>query len=267
MEAVSASMVAAQAVVERWLASSGAKAQWTAERPPSSVVEAKLELLALESWLRAALAGSTSAKVELGKRDLFLAQRLFFTRDHGRRAVSMRAFNFWWRFIQSKGGVISLLQGMGIYCVYSRDLIRKLSAMIDGRPCLELGAGDGTLSHQLGQEGVAIEAVDDQSWGDKIKYPAWIEKLDAGAALAKFAPKVVLCSWPPPGNSFEKKIFQTPSVELYVVIGSKHKFATGDWRAYEAQKAFDWSADESLALGALPPEAEHGVLVFQRKSP
>jgi PAS domain S-box-containing protein len=33
------------------------------------------------------------------------------------------------------------------------------------------------------------------------------------------------CSWPPPGNTFEKAVFETPSVERYVVIGSRHRFA------------------------------------------
>ena len=30
-------------------------------------------------------------------------------------------------------------------------------------------------------------------------------------------------------------MFRTPSVQLYIVIASRHRFAAGEWRAYEQQ--------------------------------
>lgn len=83
--------------------------------------------------------------------------------------------------------------------------------------------------------------------------------------MAKHAPKVVLCSWPPPGNTFEKAIFETSSVERYVVIGSRHRFAAGDFGAYEQQQRFTWRLDETLSALVLPPELDPAVYVFDRR--
>jgi hypothetical protein len=92
-----------------------------------------------------------------------------------------------------------------------------------------------------------------------------VEKLGAREALEKYQPQVVLCSWPPPGNPFEKEVFSTPCVELYVVIGSRYRFAGGNWEAYTGQQRFEWQADPRLSGFVLPPELESSVLVFRRK--
>jgi hypothetical protein len=59
-------------------------------------------------------------------------------------------------------------------------------------------------------------------------------------------------------------VFTTPSVELYVVIGSRHQFAAGNWRTYEEQDAF--ALEESLELSrlVLPPELDAAVYLFRR---
>ncbi len=109
-------------------------------------------------------------------------------------------------------------------------------------------------------------ATDDHSWSDSIEFPASVVKQDARAALRAHAPEVVICSWPPAGNDFERHVFTTPSVQMYVVIGSKHRESTGDWCAYDRQDTFTMTTDDDLARLVLPPEVDHAVHVFRRKS-
>jgi hypothetical protein len=91
--------------------------------------------------------------------------------------------------------------------------------------------------------------------------------MDARAALAHYQPKAVLCSFPPPKNLFEQEVFRTASVDLYIVLTTKHHFAAGDWSAYQVQTEFAWHADQALAALLLPPEIDPQVLVFKRKLP
>ncbi|MBK8871441.1 MAG: hypothetical protein IPN19_10455, partial [Elusimicrobia bacterium] len=81
----------------------------------------------------------------------------------------------------------------------------------------------------------------------------------------KYKPRVVLCSWPPPNNPFERAIFSFPTVELYIVIGSRHSFATGNWKDYGLQKYFHWAQDNTLSRTVLPPEVDPTVHIFKKK--
>ena len=76
----------------------------------------------------------------------------------------------------------------------------------------------------------------------------------------------MICSWPPAGNDFEREVFETGSVELYVVVASKHQFATGNWEAYEEQTAFAFADDPALSKLVLPPELDAAVYVFRRRA-
>jgi hypothetical protein len=62
-------------------------------------------------------------------------------------------------------------------------------------------------------------------------------------------------------------VFRTRSVELYVVIASKHAFAAGNWDDYRSQEAFTMVEDEALGGLVLPPELESAVYVFRRREP
>ena len=160
-----------------------------------------------------------------------------------------------------------LVQERGIYCFCSRELVAALARLLGPLPCVELAAGDGTLSRFLRAAGVEITATDDQSWGHRVTYPADVVKLEARRALAELSPRAVICSWPPPGNAFERRVFTTPSVELYVVIGSRHRFATGDRASYDRQDRFTGGPEEALSRLVLPPEIDPAVLVFRRRAP
>lgn len=225
----------------------------------------RLARLALEKTAAAVAAGRSQGTVRLGLWSGSVIQRLLFARGLERKPASMRAFRFWWPWVFDRKLLMPLVQPRGIYCFYSQELLSELEKLFAGRPCLELAAGDGTLARMLRAQGVEVAATDDQSWGPPRQASSEVETLEARRALRKYPSKVVLCSWPPPGNPFEKAVFDSPQVELYVVIGSRHRFAAGNWEAWERQRRFDWKLDERLSALVLPPELDPAVYVFRRK--
>jgi hypothetical protein len=229
------------------------------------LASARLARLAVERTLFAAATGRSGGPVRFGLWSGLLVQRLFFSRGLVRRPVPMAAFRWIWPLVGQRRLLMPLVQPRGIYCFYSRELVRAIAGLIGGRPALEIAAGDGTLSRFLAAEGVAIAATDDQSWRHAVAYPAEVARLDAVAALARHAPRAVVCSFPPPGNGFERRVFTTPSVERYVVVTTRHRFAAGDWTAYQAQAGFEWAEDAALSRLVLPPELDPAVLVFRRR--
>jgi hypothetical protein len=229
------------------------------------LIKSRMLLQGLEKCYLAAASGIASGKIRFNLINGWIVQRLLFRKGLERKPVSLGWFKFWWPFISQKRFLMPLVQSRGIYCFYSTSLIEALAGVIKGRSCLEIAAGDGTLAALLTEAGVPVTATDDFSWTHAIQYPDRVEKLDAKEALEKYRPEVVLCSWPPPGNRFEKEVFLTPSVEVYLVIGSRYRFAGGNWEAYTGQKGFEWQADPRLSGLVLPPELESSVLVFHRK--
>jgi hypothetical protein len=225
----------------------------------------RMARLAVEKTALALAARESHGVVRLGLWSGLVAQRLLFAGGLRRRAVSMAAFRLLWPLVPDRRLLMPLVQARGIYCFYSRELVRAIAARVGGRTCLEVAAGDGTLARLLGEAGLPVRATDDGSWGHAIAYPPEVERLDAREAVARHAPRAVLCSWPPPGNAFERRILEAPGVELYVVVGSRHRFAAGDWDAYERQRDFEWGVDEALSRLVLPPELDPAVLVFRRR--
>ncbi|MBI5890084.1 MAG: SAM-dependent methyltransferase [Nitrosomonadales bacterium] len=215
----------------------------------------------------AADTGVKDGKLRFNLFNGFVAQRLLFARGLERKPVSLFWFRLFWPLVWQKKRLMPLVQPKGIFCFYSRPLIEALAAMIAGRRCLEIGAGDGTLARFLKGQGVQLTATDNHGWGNAVAYPDWVLKLDAREALKKYAPEVVICSWPPAQNEFERDVFNTPGVQLYIVIGSRHQFAFGNWKEYTRQSAFDLVEDNALSALVLPPELESVVYVFRRKPP
>ncbi len=226
----------------------------------------RLARLALQKTAGALAAQQTSGTVRLGFWSGALLQLLLFRKGLERKPASLAAARRWWPFIKDRELLMALVQPKGIYCFYTRELVAELVRLIDGRPCVEIAAGDGTLARFVTAAGAPVTATDDGSWSHAVTYPGSVERLDAKRALAQYAPKVVLCSWPPPGNSFERLVFETSSVDLYVVIGSRHRFAAGAFDAWEKQRAFEWQLDERLSALVLPPELDPAVYVFRRKA-
>lgn len=219
-----------------------------------------------QAYLRAST-GVTEGTLRLGLVGGSIAQRLLFRRDLERRPVSMLAFRLGWPLVgrRNRRALMPLVRDQGIYCFYSRALVRRLAALVGDRRCLEIAAGDGTLAAFLAAEGVDVVATDDHSWSDAVRYPAGVLRQSATKALRTHAPQVVICSWPPPGNTFERHVFATPSVETYVVVTTHHEISSCDWTAYREQRGFDLVDDARLGRLVLPPSLNGAVLVFERR--
>jgi hypothetical protein len=214
----------------------------------------------------AADTGVTKGKLRFNLLNGYIIQKLLFTRGLERKPASLFWFRLIWPLVWQKKRLMALVQPRGIYCFYSNALIEALTKMIASRSSLEIGAGDGTLTRFLASQGVQITATDSHGWKNVVNYPEWVTKLDAREALSIYTPEVVICSWPPSENDFERYVFNTPSVQLYIVIGSRHHFAFGNWKDYRQQTTFTLEEDVKLSSLLLPPELGSAVYVFRRKA-
>jgi hypothetical protein len=217
----------------------------------------------------AAATGISAGTLRFGLVSGRLTQRLLF-RGGGleRKPASMAWFRVMWPFVRQKRFLMPLVEPRGIYCFYSGALVRRLAGLIGDRPSVEIAAGDGTLARFLRDAGADVVATDDFSWRQTApRAEDDVVRQDARAALRERAPRVVVCSWPPAGNAFERHVFATPSVETYIMIGSRSEFAAGNWADYRAQDAFTFAEDPELSRLVLPPESAPAVYVFQRRPP
>lgn len=229
----------------------------------SKLVRQRMSAIAIERFLKSSLTDGKT--INVGRLDLFIFRRLFFTRDFRRKVVSNFLFQMLWRLVQRPSLLMPMAEGHGIYCFYSKGFVNDLAHEIGVDDCLEIGAGDGALSRFLRAAGANICATDDYSWSQKIDIPDDVKKMDARTALASLSPEVVICSWPPAKNSFEQFVFKTPSVRRYVVIGSRHRFAFGNWISYREQISFKMRLDIGLSRQLLPADFGGAVYVFERK--
>jgi hypothetical protein len=229
------------------------------------LIESRMALLAMDQCYQAAATGKASGKIRFNRINGYIIQKLLFSHHLTRKPAMLKWFRFWWPFVGQKRLLMPLVQPKGIYCFYSKELIEQLRILIGDRSCLEIAAGDGTLTRFLSEKGMRIQATDDHSWSHTVEFPETVERIGAKQALVKYEPKAVICSWPPPGNSFEHRVFSTRSVEIYVVIGSRHRFSAGNWDSYEAQDRFEWCLDPRLSSLIIPPELDSAALVFKRK--
>ena len=228
------------------------------------LVRGRMAYLAAKQAVQAvALGGSGRHRFTLWNG--LLVQRLFFAHRLVRKPVSMRAFRWLWPLVTQKRLLMPLVNPKGIYAFYSDKLVGALAQLIGKRRALEIAAGDGCLSRFLTAAGATIDATDDRSWSHAINYPDFVENLDAEAALERYRPATVVCSFPPPGNRFEAAVFGAASVETYLVITTRHRFAAGNWDAYHAQTRFEMTDDAALSRLILPPEIDPALLVFRRK--
>ena len=226
----------------------------------------QMAALVLKRAVFRASTGVPEGRVRFNLVNGFVAQKLLFKRDLERKPVAMWLFRLVWPLLGQRRLLMPLVQPKGIWCFYSAPLVAQLAALIHGRSCLEIAAGDGTLSRFLGDAGVQITATDDYSWSDSIDFPNSVLRQDARSALREHRPEVVVCSWPPAGNLFERHVFATASVQQYIVIGSESEHSTGNWAAYRQQSSFDLVKDKRLSRLVLPPEVKHAVYVFTRRA-
>lgn len=230
-----------------------------------SAVKAQMTLLAIEQFCDV-MSGRAGVKPRM--RDVMVMNLLLLARLKSGHVFSAEGFDRVWGWMKDPIWAASELQRQGVWSVPTQDLSSKIADLCQGRRVLELGAGNGLLSHSLKRRGVDITAVDDESWslGGKSIRAREVEVLrrDATQALKQFSPEVVICSWAPVGNLFERDIFRTKSVQTYLAISSRHSFASGNWGAYKEQKEFNCSTSEGINSLIRPFEIEQQLLIFRR---
>jgi len=98
---------------------------------------------------------------------------------------------------------------------------------------LEVGAGDGRLTHFLEEElnrrhvrGFRILATDGRQWHIRPRYPVTNENVDM--ALWDYEPEIVLACWMPRNEDWTAEMRKTPSVQEYILIGPKDSGTCGN---------------------------------------
>lgn len=120
---------------------------------------------AIQQAYLAAATGVTTGKIRFGLVGGYLAQRLLFAHDLERKPVSLFWFRVCWPLVRRRRSLLPLVRPRGIYCFYSRRLIKELARLVDGhgvRHRREVrGDRIGVIpSHQLGNP-----ALDDRPLG------------------------------------------------------------------------------------------------------
>lgn len=230
----------------------------------SEHVRHRMMRLVIKQYSLPVATGVTKGKVRFDIINGYLAQKLLFAKGLERKMTSLFWFRLVWPLIWRKRLLMPLVESRGIYCFYSKELVEALAAIIGSRSCVEIAAGDGTLSRFLKSRGIQITVTDNHSWKHAIHYPEDVELCDAREALRRYDPEVVICSWPPSSNDFERMVFKTKSVQVYIVIGSRFQFASGNWADYKMQSTFSFEEDKRLGELVLPPELGSTVYIFRR---
>jgi len=135
-------------------------------------------------------------------------------------------------FRASDLGGASIFMGckeLAIFQFYSTefiDFLAKSIKSIGSKKIIEIGAGDGLLSHFLQQKGIDIIPTDDHS-RDDITHPMRVEKLSHKEALEKHNPEVVLISWEELDYTYSIDVLNYHSVKCIVIIGEYDGGCTG----------------------------------------
>lgn len=259
----------AQAVMTRWL--NGADSPLaSSHHAKQDFIKARMTVLAIEQFI-AAFTGST-IKIPLLDR-MKLNYWIIPSLEKG-RLWSVPKLDKIWTKLRQPATAASTIQNAGFWSIPTEELCLGIKDYAKGREIIEIGAGRGLYVSALNQVGAPTVGVDDCSWPmaqQTIKSAAdKITKRSAKEALAELRPTVVLSVWPPPGNSFEREIFSTKSVELYMAIVSRHRFASGNWRDYKSQESdlrgFSCVTNDVINKMMRPIEAEQQLLIFRRKT-
>lgn len=232
----------------------------------SEHIQHRMTCLVIKQYSFSVATGVTKGKVRFDFINGYLAQKLLFSKGLERKMTSLFWFRLIWPLIWRKKLLMPLVESRGIYCFYSKELVKALAVIIGSRSCIEIAAGDGTLTRFLKSDGIRITATDNHSWKHSIRYPDTVALCDAKEALRRFDPEVVICSWPPARNDFERYVFNTKSVQIYIVIGSRFQFGSGNWVAYKSQSTFLFEEDKKLSELVLPPELGSAVYIFRRRA-
>ena len=257
----------AQSQIAQVLATNdGASAKSSQDR--LTFIRAKMTLLAIEQFIAAFFGGDSHPSF---KDRLVMSGLLLPALERG-QLLTQRTFDRRWSWVSHGACAASMIQKAGFWSIPTTELCRSIKNYTKDKDLLEVGAGRGLFVSGLRQCDVSVIGIDDHSW-EQAATPIHsalphLRRLVARDALRQMKPKAVLSVWPPPGNIFERDIFATDSVEIYLAIVSKHRFASGNWADYQSASAqtgrFRCVISEPLNHLLRPIEAEQQLLVFRR---
>lgn len=122
------------------------------------------------------------------------------------------------------------------FTLITDNLLYNLSSLLYGNKCLEIMAGNGSLSKGLQDYGVDITPTDNYSMEDYFDKNMWtdVENIDAVDAIIKYGKDVqfVLCSWipyyQPIGYEAIKKLYEVNPNAIFIYIGEEQGGCTAD---------------------------------------
>ena len=126
-------------------------------------------------------------------------------------------------------GIFSACKELCIFQFFSREFIDFLTETIkniQANKIVEIGAGDGLLSHFLREKGIDIHPTDDHS-RDDIEHPERVEKLSHKEALKKYNPDLVIINWEEYTFDYAVDVLKYPSVKYVIWIGEYNGGCTG----------------------------------------
>jgi hypothetical protein len=258
----------AGATISRWSGAGDSPIAQT-QHAKRELLKAQMTALAIEQFVTA----FTNLGHKPSLRDQVLLKWGITRHLQAGRLLSLTSFQKGWSRLTDKGAAASGVQSAGFWSIPTRELCLGLKEYIKDLEVLEVGAGRGLFVSALREVGVRVTGIDDCSWSMAKNVIAGAKPFmnveSAETALKTINPSVVLSVYPPPGNQFERTIFATKSVDLYLAVVSSHQFASGNWQDYKAQDArnsqFSCVMNESLNKMLRPIESDQRLLIFRRK--
>ena len=141
-------------------------------------------------------------------------------------------------------------EAFGIFQILNREFNDSLAVeikILGLKPVMEVGAGGGELAAVLRRRGIDLVAVDNFSEPApaRVRTGAGLpERKDYRAALDRFKPQLVICSWMPAGADWTVDFRAAASVRAYILIGDDEKMSGGDepgWSSRVLKEPNKWS--------------------------
>ncbi|MBT9672639.1 SAM-dependent methyltransferase [Secundilactobacillus kimchicus] len=143
----------------------------------------------------------------------------------------------------------------GMWAYISAPFVKDLADFVDGRPALEVMAGNGYVSKGLQDNGQTVIATDSKDWtaeNETGRHPVTdIEPLSASEAVAKYGNQVavIIMAWSPDGLTIDwdllRQIRALDHPVDFVVIGERNG-ATGSKLFWQNAEFVDSPAVKAL---------------------
>lgn len=188
-----------------------------------------------------------------------------FLPTHEQITKAFTNWDQWYQFCRDKENPVFEFfneEYLNAFADYFVDKIQEHGAS-EERPLviLEIGAGNGRLSHFLRQKleerapgQIKVIATDSGEWSLKSNFP--VEQLKHDEAMEKYSPDIVVFSWMPYKEDSSKDIRKFDSVQEYILIGETDGGCCGDkWETWGRQ-SWSWDEDEKEGKKIPPYEAD-----------